>query len=97
MFQLRFEAGKLYPTLALLIASFFHSPVSVQELDIFMSRQNMLVETPLVFEGAWALVALEGVRVPVCPPVSGHVVGRNKLATSWTRNLGKMFPVMMNI
>ena len=62
-----------------------------------MGRQNMLVETPLVFESARALVALEGVRVPVCAPVSGHVVGRNKLATSWTRNLGKMFPVMMNI
>ena len=97
VFQLCFEAGKLYSTPALLVAPLLHSPVSVQKLDVFMGRQNMLVETPLVFEGARALVALEGVRVPVCAPVSGHVVGRNQLATCWTRDFGKVFPVMMNI
>ena len=97
MFQLGLEAGELYPTLALLVASLLHSPICIQKLDVLMGCQNMLVETPLVFKGARAFVALEGIRVPVCASVSGHVVCRNKLPTCGTRNFGKVFPVMMNI
>ena len=97
MFQLRLEAGELYPTLALLVTSLLHSPICVEKLYVLMGCQDMLVKTPLVFESARALVTLEGVCVPVCAPVSGHVVGRNQFTTCWTGDFGKVFPVVMNI